>query len=617
MASDKQRMQAETGPADDAVIGRALRRSLAVAVIAGLLVGGWLAFRAWNRESETSTVVEAAPPRLRERTGVELPQIPLRDVTAEAGIVFSHENGAAGEKLLPETMGGGVAWLDYDNDGDQDLLFVNSTAWPWTTEAAATSCRLYANDGSGKFADVTAEVGLEQPLYGMGVAVGDYDNDGWTDLFLSAVGPNRLLRNDAGKFRDVTERAGVAGDANAWGTSCGFLDYDNDGLLDLVVCNYVEWSRELDLAQSFSIDGENRAYGPPRAFRGTFSYLYHNEGEGQFRDVSEAAGLHVRNRDTGVPLGKAMGLAPIDVNADGFLDLVIANDTVRNFLLINERDGRFSEQAELCGIAYDRDGNARGAMGIDAVMFREDGTVAVGIGNFANEPSALYMAAGPTQPQFNDLAMATGLGPQTRLGLTFGLFFFDVDLDGRLDLLGANGHLEEEINKVQSSQHYAQPPQLFWNAGRAGGSQMIPLGEGHTGSEFHQPIVGRGAAYADIDADGDLDFVLAANGGPPRLFRNDQELERHWLRFELEGVSANRSAIGARVELDLEGRTVSRVVMPTRSYLSQCELPVTFGLGAQNEVKAARIYWPGGGVQTVPIDRVDRTYTVRQSAVES
>lgn len=605
---------------DDAVIGRALTRSLGIAIAVAVLIGGWYAYRAWNTEEEVAQVVEAAPPRLRKRAAVELPQVPLTDVTAEAGLNFSHYSGAAGEKLLPETMGGGVAWIDYDQDGNQDLLFVNGTDWPWSTpneNASSSSCRLFQNDGSGQFTDVTSDAGLAEPIYGMGVAVGDFDNDGWPDLFLSAVGNNRLLHNDQGSFRDVTVDADVAGADDAWSTSCGFLDYDNDGKLDLVVCNYVEWSREIDLSQSFSIDGENRAYGPPRAFRGTFSYLYHNEGEGRFREVSEAAGLHVRNRDTQVPLGKAMGIAPVDVNADGFLDLVIANDTVRNFLLINNQDGTFSEQAEMCGIAYDRDGNARGAMGIDAVAFREDGSVAIGIGNFANEPSALYMAAGPDAPTFNDLAMATGLGPQTRLGLTFGLFFFDVDLDGRLDMLGANGHLEEEIHKVQSTQQYAQPPQLFWNAGRAGGSQMIPLDAAQTGAQFHTQLVGRGAAFADFDNDGDLDFVLAANGGAPRLFRNDQQLPNHWLKFQLTGSQSNRSAIGARVVVTTESGPISRVVMPTRSYLSQCELPITFGLGPLESVESVRVYWPSGVVQDVVIDSVDRTYKVRETGPEA
>ncbi len=609
---------ADTGAGDDAVIGRALRGSLLAALAIFALVGGWFGVKYLTREQEETKVVEIEAPQVRQSAGVSLPKIPLLDITADAGIDFTHYSGAVGEKLLPETMGSGVAWIDYDNDGDQDLLLINSCDWPWSREGDAVAdehlCRLYANDGSGQFSDVTAQVGLNQSFYAMGVAVGDYDNDGWTDLFLSAVGHNRLLKNETGVFRDLTEQAGVAGAEQDWSTSCGFFDYDNDGLLDLIVCNYVDWSRDKDLSQSFSIDGENRAYGPPRAFGGTFSSLYHNDGEGKFSDVSEAAGLHVRNRDTSVPLGKAMGVAPVDVDGDGYLDLVIANDTVRNFLLLNQRDGTFRESAELAGIAYDRNGNARGAMGIDAVAYRDDGTVAIGIGNFANEPSALYLASGPNMAEFNDLAMATGLGPQTRLGLTFGLCFLDVDLDGGIDMLGVNGHLEAEINKVQTSQFYAQPPQLFWNAGAAGGNQLVPLGDAETGMGFSQPLVGRGAAFADIDNDGDLDLVLTANGGPPRLLRNDQRLGHHWLRFKLIGQQSNRSAIGARVEVRAGDSRWNRVVMPTRGYLSQSELPLTFGLGERQVVDGVTIYWPNGMRQEVEVDGVDQTIVVTEQA---
>lgn len=598
---------------DDAVIGRALWVS--ALVIAGIVavVGGWIAIRGLLAQPPEERVVVATKPEMRQSVSAAIPTLPLTDVTEEAGIDFVHHSGAEGQKLLPETMGSGVAWIDYDNDGDQDLLLVDSTGWPWDSSGSESgkqgSCRLYANDGRGQFADVSSDSGFDQTLYGMGVAVGDYDNDGWTDVFLSAVGRNRLLRNEKGQFRDVTEHAGVAGADDAWSTSCGFIDYDNDGRLDLMVCNYVQWSKEIDLSQSFSLDGETRAYGPPRAFGGTFPYLYHNEGDGRFTDVSESAGVQIRNQNTGVPLAKSMGLAPVDVDADGFIDLVVANDTVQNFLFLNQKDGTFAEVGELSGIAYDRDGSARGAMGIDAAIYGGNGTLAIGIGNFANEPSALYMAR-PGRSQFIDVAMATGFGPPTRSRLTFGLFFCDVDLDGRLDVLGANGHLEEEIHKVQNSQHHAQPPQLFWNAGTTGGSQLVQVPAEKTGEAFHQPMVGRGAAYADIDGDGDLDFILTANGGAPRLLRNDQALGHHWLRLKLVGQSANRSAIGARVEVKVGDTALVKSVMPTRSYLSQCELPVTFGLGNATTVDSVTVVWPGGKTQQVPIERIDQEIEV-------
>lgn len=602
---------------DDAVIGRALRISVLVIACIVTVIFGWFAVRRLFTRPPEKQVVAVTKPELRKSLQATIPSLPLADITEEAGIDFVHQSGAEGQKLLPETMGSGVAWIDYDNDGDQDLLLVDSTAWEWSSSRSASGgqgrCRLYANDGRGGFTDVSDETGFEQTLYGMGVAIGDYDNDGWTDIFLSAVGHNRLLRNEEGQFRDVTDEAGVAGAGDAWSTSCGFVDYDNDGRLDLMVCNYVRWSKEIDLGQSFSLDGETRAYGPPRAFGGTFPYLYRNEGDGRFADVSASAGVQIRNRNTGVPLSKGMGLAPVDVNADGFIDLVVANDTVQNFLFVNQKDGTFSELGEELGIAYDRDGNARGAMGIDAAVYRGSDTVAIGIGNFANEPSALYVAKAGSS-QFSDLAMATGFGPPTRSRLTFGLFFFDVDLDGRLDVAGANGHLEEEIHKVQSTQHHAQPPQLFWNAGASGGSQLVQVPPEKTGEAFHQPMVGRGAAFADIDGDGDLDFILTANGGPPRLLRNDQTLGHHWLRLKLVGRTANRSAIGARVEVEAGDQVLVKTVMPTRSYLSQCELPVTFGLGEATSVDSVTITWPGGKTQQVQIDAVDQEIEVVEEA---
>lgn len=607
--------ESEMAESDDAVIGIALRNSLIVLLLMMAAIGGWFLFRKLFEDAEIATVVEADAPRQRVDTQVVVPMLPLADITKSSGITFVHDNGAAGEKLLPETMGSGVAFIDYDNDGDQDIFFVNSKAWPWKPGVGnipSSHCVLYENDGKGSFRDVSAETGLDLNIYGMGVAIGDFDNDGWTDLFISAVGGNKLMKNESGRFIEVTDHAGVAGATDAWSTSCGMIDYDNDGLLDLFVCNYVQWSRDIDISQSFSIDGQNRAYGPPRAFGGTYPYLYHNEGGGKFRDVSESSGVQVRNRTTGVPLAKGMGLAPVDVNRDGYMDFIIANDTVQNFLLINQKDGTFKEEAEVCGIAYDRDGNARGAMGIDAAVFRDDGTLAVGIGNFANEPTALYLASGPGAPQFNDLAMATGIGPQTRLGLTFGIFFSDLDLDGRLDVVGTNGHLEQEINKVQSTQQYAQPPQIFWNGGRQSGNQMIPLTAEQTGPEFHQPMVGRAAAYADIDGDGDIDFVLTANGGSPRLIRNEQKLQNHWLRFELIGNRSNRSAIGAEIEVRSGDRTWRKTVMPTRSYLSQCELPVTFGLGQIDHIDGVFVHWQSGATQEVVVEQLDRVIRVAE-----
>ncbi len=601
---------------DDAVIGDALRKSLIAFVLLGIPVMGVLVYLNINKTKEKDVEVEEVTlPKERVTDENVIPDLPMVDVTQQSGISFQHETGRYGDKLLPETMGSGVAVFDYNNDGNQDILFVNSSRWSWDADNSQPSPgRLYAGAGDLTFQDVTEPAGLDFTLYGMGVAVGDYDNDGDSDLFLSAVGKNRLLRNDGGKYVDVTDAAGVGGSDDAWGTSCAFLDYDNDGLLDLFVCNYVTWSKEIDLSQMFTLDGESRAYGPPKAFAGSFSYLYHNEGEGKFKDVSADAGIQIRNDDTDVPLGKAMGVAPVDVNDDGWIDIVVANDTVRNFLFQNNKDGTFSEVGQLAGIAYDRSsGNARGAMGIDAEVFREDGTIAIGIGNFANEASALYMAR-PDRSQFVDAAMFTGLGPPTRQGLTFGMFFFDADLDGRLDILGANGHLEEEISKTQQTQRYEQAPQLFWNAGREANSELVQLSERCVGESFCQPIVGRGAAYGDFDNDGDQDIVISVSNGSPKVFRNDQAVGHSWLRVRLQGTGCNRDAIGAVVNVKAGDRTLTRRVMPTRSYLSQCESVVTFGLGPKAQSVEVSVHWPGGETEIFAIESVNQLVTLTQKS---
>jgi enediyne biosynthesis protein E4 len=604
----------ENVPQDDAAIGRALRRSLQLLVLLVIVLVMIVGLFWLQRDERKSVVVEPVPPSARDLSETAVPPLPFADITTASGIRFVHENGVTEEKLLPETMGGGVAFFDFDNDSDADLFFVNSKRWPWVTPQENKSpahCTLYANDGHGNFTDVTEEAGLKVEIYGMGVAAGDYDNDGWTDLLITAVGRNRLLKNRAGKFSDVTEQANVGGEADSWSTSAAWFDYDNDGRLDLFVCNYVQWSREIDLSQAFTLKGGGRAYGPPRAFGGSYPYLYHNEGEGKFRDVSQSSGVQITNQNTGVPLGKGMGVAPVDVDQDGFLDLVVANDTVQNFLLMNQEGKQFAELAELSGIAYDRSGVARGAMGVDTAIFRPDGTLAIGIGNFANEMSALYVAQ-PKRTQFFDAALATGFGPPTRLALTFGLFFFDADLDSRLDIFGANGHLEQEISKVQNSMTYEQPPQLFWNAGSGGTTELVQVSDASTGKDFSKPMVGRGAAYADIDGDGDLDIAIAGNGSPARLLQNNQTLGHHWVRLKLVGSTSNRDAIGAVVRLTSEGTNQVRMVMPTRSYCSQCELPITFGLGSHDSVESCTIRWPSGKQQTVNDLAIDRLTEIKE-----
>jgi hypothetical protein len=546
-------------------------------------------------------IEEATPPR-------SPPPVAFTDITSEAGIHFVHVNGSTGEKLMPETIGSGAAFIDYDNDGDQDLLLVNSKWWPGEEREPAPTLAFYRNDGHGRFTDVTAEAGLKITCFGMGAAVGDFDNDGWTDLYITTLGKNYLFRNDHGRFVDVTAQADVAGLDTDWSTAAAFIDYDNDGDLDLFVGNYVLWSRKIDLEIDFQLTGLGRAFGAPNHFTGANDRLYRNEGNGRFSDVSASAGIIVTDPSSGLPEGKTLGVAPIDYDNDGWIDLFVSNDTVRNFLYHNLGNGRFEEIGALEGIGYDRNGKATGAMGIDAAYFRNDQDLGVGIGNFANEMSSLFVTEDGHAP-FADEAVLMGFGPASRLALTFGLFFFDYDLDSRLDIFQANGHLEGDINVVQPSQTYAQPAQLFWNCGDACRTPFV-LAE-NTG-DLGEPLVGRGAAYADIDGDGDLDIVVVQNGRRAVLFRNDQQLGHHWLRVKLEGRTVNRNAIGAKLILTADGVTQRRSVMPTHSFLSQVELPVTFGLGGAERVDALTVIWPNGQKQDVPVTAIDTTLTITQ-----
>ena len=602
-----------TTEGDDAIIGKALRWSLAAASVLGMVVVGIAVWLSRPAPTPPATATTLDLPQVRQQPSVKMPSVRFTNITDAAGIDFVHENGATGDKLLPETLGGGCAFLDYDNDGDQDLLLVNSCRWPWDSPQPDPPARtvLYRNDGTGHFTDVTDDVGLEVSCYGMGVAVGDYDNNGYVDVFISAVGQNVLLHNAEGRFVDVTQSAGVSGDPEQWSTSCGWLDYDNDGDLDLFVCNYVQWSKQIDQVQEFRLVGVGRAYGPPTAFQGTFPYLYRNDGDGRFTDVSATSGVQQTNMSTGVPLAKSLGLAPVDIDRDGWIDLVVANDTVRNLVFRNQADGTFQEIGVTAGIAFDAAGQARGAMGIDAVRFRDDDSLGIAIGNFANEMTALYVSAG-TDMLFTDDAIPTGLGPPTRQELSFGLVFFDFDLDGRLDLLAANGHLENEIHKVQESQNYRQSASLFWNAGPQQISEFVRVPAENCGPDLLTPIVGRGAAYADIDGDGDQDVLLTQIAGPPLLLRNDQQLGHHYLRFKLIGTRCNRDAIGAWLEVRIGQSTRRRQVMPTRSYLAQMELPVTIGLGQHDAVDGVSIQWPDGSIQQVENLLVDGLTVIEQ-----
>lgn len=593
---------------DDQVIGRAFRVSALVLVIV-LAVGGgtywWL-----NRPKAAlpAQVIHTEAP-LAVAHDVVTPSVRFTEVGAASGIDFVHENGAEGEKLLPETMGGGSAFLDHDGDGDADLLFVNACPWPESKRSARPTQALYSNDGKGRFTNVTPASGLAATFYGMGAACADVDADGDMDVFFTAVGPNRYFENDGGRFaeRDV----GLGGASEAWSTCACFLDADRDGDLDLYVGNYVRWSREIDLEVGFTLSGIGRAYGPPTTFEGMQPYFYRNEGDGRFQEVGQAAGLHVTNSATGVPVGKALGVRANDADLDGDLDLMVANDTVANFFYRNLGTGSFEECGQRLGLAFDREGRATGAMGIDAAWFRNDETIAYAIGNFANEMSSFYVSQARAD-LWADEAIGSGIGAPTRKFLSFGALFLDYDLDGRQDFLQANGHLESEINQVQPSQTYEQPAQLFWNAGKAEKRTFIEVDPASTG-DLQQHVVGRGCSAADVDGDGDLDVLLTQSGGKPLLLRNDQTLGHHWLRLRLVGRGANRDAIGARVDVAGPDGKQCQEVMPFRSYLSQAELALTFGLGTASVAGKVVIHWPDGEVRELTGLAADRLHVIEQA----
>jgi hypothetical protein len=505
------------------------------------------------------------------------PGFRFTDVTSHAGIQFLHNSGAFGGKFLPETLGSGCAFLDYDRDGWQDILLVNGMDWPGHKKRRST-LRLYHNNGNGTFTDVTTRAGLDVEMYGMGVAVGDYNNDGFPDILITCVGQNRLFRNTGkGTFVDVTRSSGL-GKREGFSTSALWFDYDRDGLLDLFVCNYVKWSPEHDVF--CSLDGKHKSYCTPEAYRGATCWLFHNRGDGTFEDVTAASGIFDSS-------SKSLGVALFDGNHDGWPDLLVANDTQPNKLYRNQHNGTFKDSAVEAGIAFSSEGKARAGMGVDVADFDNSGAPGVAITNFDNEMIGLYRMSGKS---FEDIAPQSGVGIASRNSLGFGCAFLDVNLDGWLDFAVVNGHIDETVRNIRGNVGYAQPPQLFLNGGKGSFRDVAAK----VGGDFDQPKVGRGLACADFDRDGDLDLLITTNNGPAHLYRNDQTTGNRSIRFRLVGTKSNRDGIGATVRVFAGGMMQSRLVKGGSSYLSQSELPVTFGLEKRERIDRTVIDWPSG-----------------------
>ena len=508
------------------------------------------------------------------------PGFRLVDVTRAAGIDFTHNSGAFGAKYLPETMGPGCAFLDYDGDGWLDILLANGCDWPGH-KRQRTTLQLYRNNRDGTFSDVTTAAGLAVEMYAMGLAIADYDNDGFPDILVTAVGQNRLFHNTGkGHFVDVTAKSGL-GDRSSFSTSAMWFDYNRDGLLDLFVCNYVQWSPQHDVF--CSVDGKVKSYCTPEAYRGSTCWLFRNRGDGTFEDVTASSGIF----DTS---SKSLGVALIDYDRDGWPDLIVANDTQPNKLYRNRGNGTFEEIGVRAGIAFSEDGRARAGMGIDAADFENRGASGIAITNFDNEMLALYREA--ASGAFSDIAMQAGIGTASRNSLGFGCAFLDADLDGRLDLAVANGHIDSTARNMRSV-GYAQPPHLFLNQG---GGRFRDVAR-DAGAEFAAPKIARGLAAGDWDNDGDLDLLLTTNHGPALLYRNDLLNGHRSLRLRLAGTKSNRDAIGAVVRLYTPDGAQMRMVKSGSSYLSQSELAVTFGLGARESAQRIVVEWPSGLTQ--------------------
>ena len=540
----------------------------------------------------------------RSKTRKQPPRVVFTEIARTAGIDFAHQTGASGQKWMPETMGSGCALFDYDGDDYLDVLLINSAYWPGQEKGERPTSKLFRNLGNGRFEDVTRRAGLDFSAYGMGASIADYDADGDADIYLTTLGQNLLLSNNGGRFVDRARQAGMAGSRweddeggqhPEWSTAAAWADVDGDGWLDLLVANYVRWSASTDIFTA--LDGKIKSYATPQQYPGSTCRLYRNQGDGRFEEITETAGLYL-------PGAKSMGMAVTDFEGDGAVDLVITNDTQPNFLLRNLGGGRFEEIGLAAGIAYDEAGRARAGMGVDIASLDNSGIQAIGIGNFSREALSLYQQQGGV---FLDVAGRSRLVQPTLPSLTFGLRFFDYDLDGYQDLVLVNGHIEPEINTVQKDIHYAQTPQLFWNDGDG---QLRDVSQ-QTGGLFAQPLIGRGLAAGDIDLDGDLDVLLTTNGGPAYLLRNDGPVGNA-IALHLRGAHPNLDALGAVVTAAAGDLKQQRMVRTGSSYLSHSTPILTFGLGAVEKVESLEIRWPDGTRETLEMLEAGSAYWIEQ-----
>jgi len=518
---------------------------------------------------------------------------PFEEISAErSGIRWRHANGKSFEKYLPESTGAGCAFLDYDNDGWMDIYLVNSGACDFWTPEKPLRNALYRNNRDGTFTDVTERADVPGNAYGMGVAVGDYDGDGWPDLYVTQYPHSILYHNNGdGTFSDVTAKAGLS--APGWGTSAVWFDYDNDGRLDLFVCHFVEFSKELNKPCGVHEDGR-RHYCIPKVYSPKASWLFHNNGDGTFTDVS---------RDSGIAghLGKAWGVVATDVNNDGLMDLWVANDTVANFLFINRGNGKFDEIATAAGVAYSADGKARSGMGVDSADFDQDGWMDLFVSNLDRELFALYK--NNHDETFDDLALPSGIGKATRFMSGWGLKFFDYDNDGDLDLFLANGNPDDLISSLHGEVTYEEPLMLFHNTGKS--FQDV---SGQSGPVFATNMSYRGLALGDFNNDGAVDVLISVNDGAPVLLRNNAARQNHWLGIRLVGKKSNPDAIGARVTYQSGDLRRSRMKVGGGSYLSSHDPRMVLGLGKRTAIEFLDVQWPqpGRGTQRfsdLPIDR--------------